>query len=207
MPYKALAYGVADRLSERAQQVGAVNTLSLAGAELCGDNTDVAGVDYAFEAAGLSRDDAVIVLGAGGASAAAQVALAGRELHVVARNPEAAAALVARIGSTASVIPWGDPIPPGVLVNATSLGMGGEILPDYMLGAATGLLDMAYADTPTRSVITMQDRGVPVADGLDMLVGQAIGCFEIWSGREVPALVFRRAAEAELESRAGGTAF
>lgn len=206
MPYKRLAYEVADRLSERARQVGAVNTLWLAGEELRGDNTDVDGVDYAFTAAGLSRDDAVIVLGAGGAAAAAQVALAGRELHVVARNPDAAAALVARTGSTARVIPWGDPIPQGILVNATALGMRGEILPDDMLGAATGLLDMAYADTPTRSVMAMQDRGVPVADGLDMLVGQAVGCFEIWSGRQVPALVFRHAAEAELESRAGGTA-
>lgn len=204
MPYKNLAAELADVLATRAQLVRAANTLYVSDGRLLGDNSDIAGVTYAFAAAALPVDDPTIVLGAGGAAAAALVALAGRNLYVVARRPDAARTLVDSIGSSAKVVEWGEPVPHGVIVNATSLGMRGEILPAEILSAATGLLDMAYADNPTRSVTELQDRGVPVADGLDMLVGQAVDCFEIWSGSKVPPTVFRRAAEAELRRRAEG---
>jgi shikimate dehydrogenase len=201
MPYKMVAHDVSDTLSKRAALVGAVNTLSVHEGRLTGDNTDVNGVVYAFNAAELPQHHPVIVLGAGGASAAAQVALADRELHVVARRPELAESMVARLKSGARVISWGDAVPSGVVVNATSLGMRGELLPEFALDAATGLLDMAYGDIPTRSVAILRDRGLPVADGLDMLVGQAVGCFRIWTGRDVEPMVFRGGAESELRRR------
>lgn len=201
MPYKMVAHDVSDVLSDRAALVGAVNTLSAQGGRLAGDNTDVDGVVYAFKAARLPEQDPIIVLGAGGASAAAQVALADRELHVVARRPELAESMVTRLKSGARVVSWGDEVPPGVVVNATSLGMRGELLPEFAVGAATGLLDMAYGNLPTRSVAAFHKRGLPVADGLDMLVGQAVGCFRIWTGQEIEPGIFRAGAESELRRR------
>lgn len=201
MPFKILAHNLSDALSGRAVRVGAVNTLSVSGGQLIGDNTDVDGVAYCFEQAALPVTDPVVILGAGGAAAAAQVALADRELYVVARRPEQARFVVDRLGSGAAVIPWGEAVPGGVIVNATSLGMRGELLPDWALDAASGLLDMAYGNAPTRSVAALRHDGIPVADGLDMLVGQAIGCFRIWTGEEVDSFVFRNAAETELHRR------
>ena len=201
MPFKILAHNVSDAVSPRAARVGAVNTLSVSRGQLTGDNTDVDGVAYAFKEAKLPEMDPVVILGAGGAAAAALAALAHRELYVVARRPEQARSVVVRLGSDAAVIPWDEAVPGGVIVNATSLGMGGELLPDWALAAATGLLDMAYGDAPTRSVAALRGDGVPVADGLDMLVGQAIGCFRIWTGQEVRPVVFRSAAETELQRR------
>jgi shikimate 5-dehydrogenase len=82
--------------------------------------------------------------------------------------------------------------------------MRGERLPERLTDLATGLLDMPYRDVPTPSVVLMRSRGLPVADGLDMLVGQAVASFEIWTGSEVDAAVLREAAEQELLKRAQG---
>jgi len=203
MPLKMAAYDVCDELSTRATRAGAVNTLFMRGSLLWGDNTDIAGIEFAWAEAGLPEEGPVVILGAGGAAAAAQVALAGRDVRVVARRPLAAQNVVDRVGVGASVIRWGEPVPPGVLVNATSLGMRGETLPAYLLDSATGILDMAYADVPTTAVAELESRGLPVADGLDMLVGQAVGSFLTWTGVEVGPDVFRTAAQGELRRRAG----
>ena len=202
MPYKRTALEVVDELSESAERVGAVNTIAVQTGSLVGDNTDVLGVLAAFAAAQLPESDPVVVLGAGGAAAAALVALADRRQYIVARDPDKARYTAARAGTAASVIPWGDHIPTGVVVNATSLGMQGESLPQEFTTSATGLLDMPYRNEPTPSVLLLRTRSVPVADGLDMLVGQAVASFEIWTGCTVGAEVLRRAAEEELLKRA-----
>ncbi|MCP4968292.1 MAG: shikimate dehydrogenase [bacterium] len=201
MPHKIVAYDVCDQISLPAARAGAVNTLSMQEGLLFGDNTDILGIRSAWEVGCLPIDLPVVILGAGGASAAAQVALEGHELYVVARRPEVAQTMVERVAVGAQVIAWGDPIPGGVLVNATSLGMGGETLPEYLLESAAGLLDMSYGDAETPSVAAIRNVGLPVADGLDMLVGQAVGSFAIWTGVDVDSSVFRSAALAELERR------
>lgn len=201
MPHKMVAYELCDELSPDAEQAGAVNTLAMQGKQLCGHNTDVLGIRSAWTLRGLPATGPVTILGAGGASAAAQVALRGREVYVSARRSEAAQKLVERVGTGAQVIGWDQSMPAGVVVNATSLGMRGETLPDYLLESATGLLDMSYGNAPTPAVSSLRVAGVPVADGLDMLVGQAVGSFAIWTGVDIDAGVFRTAAEHELANR------
>ncbi len=203
MPYKRDAFEIVDETTSQAARVGAVNTLFEDDGALFGDNTDVDGVRSAWAVAGLPTTGVVVILGAGGASAAAQVALADRPLYVVARRPRHAETVVNQVRGTARVIPWGDPIPSGVVINATSLGMNDERLPTSIMTAASGFLDMVYGDRPTRSVEFARERGIPVADGLDMLVGQAAASFRVWTNVEVEAAVFRRAAEQELLKRAG----
>ena len=201
MPHKLVALEMCDELSPLARAVGAINTLSVGAGSLVGSNTDVAGVRAAWAAADLPASTGVVVVGAGGAAGAALVALQEHELCVTARRRDVAAHLVDRIGSKARVIEWGAPVPSGVVVNATSLGMRGELLPDVFLDSATGLVDMPYGDAATRSVRVARMRGIPVADGLDMLVGQAVESFAIWTGVRVEGSVFRAAAEAELARR------
>jgi hypothetical protein len=62
MPYKQVALEMADELSDTAERVGAVNTLTAEAGSLLGANTDVDGVRAAFVAADLPRSDRVIVL-------------------------------------------------------------------------------------------------------------------------------------------------
>jgi shikimate dehydrogenase len=72
--------------------------------------------------------------------------------------------------------------------------MRGEMLPEWAL-TGTGLLDMVYAggDNPATSVIAA--RRLPVATGLDMLVGQAVPAFERWFGVAAPVEVMLAAAK------------
>ena len=92
-------------------------------------------------------------------------------------------------------MPWGAAIPGAVVVNATPMGMHGESLPPGLLEQSIGLLDMTYAVTPTPAVRLAAGLRLPVADGLSMLVGQAVLSFQLWTGRTAPVQAMRRAVE------------
>ena len=66
---------------------------------------------------------------------------------------------------------------------------------------ATGLFDMAYGGSPTPAVVEARDRGLPTSQGLDMLVGQALVAFRIWTGQEVDRNVMKQAAVEEIKRR------
>ncbi|MFQ5947948.1 MAG: shikimate dehydrogenase family protein [Acidimicrobiia bacterium] len=194
MPHKFLAARLADRLEGPAHRAEATNTLVRRGSRVAGHNTDVGGVRLAWEWAELPEEGPALVLGSGGAAAAALLALEGRPLSISARRPEAAAALLGRLGVVAQQVEWGRPKEAAVVVNATPLGMNGEALPEPVLTAAAGLLDMPYGSSETPAVVAGRRLGFPVADGLEVLVAQAALAFELWTGRPAPLDVMREAA-------------
>ncbi len=201
MPHKEAAAALCDRLAGSARRIGAVNTLVRVGSEVVGHTTDIDGVRLAWEWGGLPNDLPVLILGGGGAAAAAYVACDRRPIFVSTRRPESAEALIARLGGTAAVAPWGSGISGSVVVNATPLGMHGERLPDRVLAEAAGLLDMAYGAGTTPSVAAMSRRSLPVVDGVNMLLGQAVAAFRLWTGRRAPLAAMR-----EVLRRAGSDA-
>lgn len=197
MPHKGRAARLADRLSSDARRSGSVNTWTLeSGGRLTGHSTDVEGIRRAWERAGLPTGRPVLVIGAGGAAAAAMVALEGRELWCSARRAEATAGLADRVDVTFRVLPWGANLPGAVVVNATPLGMRGGELPSELLDASSGVFDMAYRSDrkETAAVRSMRERGSPASDGLAMLVAQAEASFEMWTGHRPPAGVMEAAA-------------
>ena len=138
---------------------------------------------YAFEQIGSA--DSVVVLGAGGAAAAALVAVhpAGHvDLAISTRNEGRARRLIEQLDLVARFVPWGEPVDGAVVVNATRIGMSGEHLPGGVLAAASGLIDMPYGHTATPAVAEAGRLGIPCSPGLDMLVGQAMAAFTIWTG-------------------------
>ena len=136
----------------------------------------------------------MLVLGTGGAAAAALVAFDGSRLYVAGRRPGAGPALAAAVGVAAAEVPWGRPLPGALVVNATPLGMEEEALPAGVVEEASGLIDLPYGAGPTPAVAEARRRGLPVAGGLEVLVAQAALSFRIWTGREAAVEVMRRAA-------------
>ena len=195
MPHKELAARLADRLSPTAVRAGAVNTLVHANG-IVGHNTDVAGIRAAWSEAQLDEAAPVRILGTGGAAAAALLALEGRQLVVSGRRPEAASALLERVGVDATVVDWASVQSGSVLVNATPLGMGGESLPPQLLDGIAGLFDMAYGPMPTPAVAAVRREGLPYADGPAMLLYQAGAAFELWTGFTAPIAAMRSALPA-----------
>lgn len=194
MPHKSLACELVDRIDGDATLASSVNTLLRTGTEVVGMSTDIPAIRAEWQRKSLP-DSSVLILGAGGAAAAALVALTGMEVFVSARHPSNLENLRQRLGIAFEVVPWATPVPGVALVNATPLGMNGESLPPGLLAGAEGLFDMAYGALPTPAVIGAKTLGQPVVDGLDMLVAQAGLSFEAWTGYSAPRKAMRKAVQ------------
>lgn len=195
MPHKRNAFTAADVIDDAVVRLGAINTLVVSEGGLAGFNTDIDGVRYALSRLGVPTDTPVHVLGSGGAAAAAIVAAeADRRVSMSGRSQQRTVELRTKLACEATVVHWGD-VPEGVVViNATPLGMHGERLPPGIVESSIGFIDMAYGDAPTPSISEAEHAGIPHADGLVMLAGQAAGAFKIFTGTEVPVDIMESAA-------------
>lgn len=196
MPLKDVAFAECGVQSASAERTRAVNTITFTDSVLIGDNTDVDGVAFAAESLGLPDDLPVTVLGSGGAARAALVAMEDRRVHIVARTHEKGSQALGVSGVDGTVGTWDEGIPESLVINATPIGMNPQAggLPESVLQGALGLVDMAYGHGQTRAVAAMSATGRPVADGITMLVGQAVRAFEIFTGKPAPLDVMMQAA-------------
>jgi shikimate dehydrogenase len=194
IPHKerALLLSVPD---ERAKAVGAANTLWYQGDTLYATNTDIEGFLNNLDASAPGWDAVTdaLVLGAGGASRAVLFGLIERgiaRVHLANRTMARAQALADQFGPQIIPVPWekiGDILPrAGLLVNTTPLGTKGQpplaievgLLPPHAVVA-----DLVYVPLQTPLLDAAQARGLKTADGLGMLLHQAVRGFELWFGQ------------------------
>lgn len=210
MPHKADVADGCDDLSADAAALGAVNTVVIRpdGTAL-GDSTDGAGFLAAVADDGIAlAARRVLVLGAGGAARAVVLALgrAGASVTVAARKLEAAKVAAAlapdggavRLADAAGLCPSHD-----VVVNATPLGMAGELPPldPLLLGPAHAVVDLVYHPAETPLLAAARSRGATTQNGVPMLVHQAARSFTLWTGVEAPVDAMAAAARAALAAR------
>lgn len=189
VPFKELAYEMADELSERAQAAGAVNTLILLeNGRVRGDNTDGAGLVHDLLRHLDLQNKKIVILGAGGAARGAILPLLAQQpesLIIVNRTHEKAVALAAKFGVQAATFAETANWAADVVINSTSSGLTGE-LPDVsasLLAGAQLVYDMVYGEKAARFLQYARDCGAAqVVDGLGMLVGQAAESFRLWRG-------------------------
>jgi len=194
LPHKeaALALSVPD---ERAKAVGAANTLWLEGGALRSTNTDVEGFLANLDSSVPGWDHelkSALVLGAGGGARAIVFALLERgvgAVYVANRTFERANALRERFGKNVHPVRWeemtGRFAELGLLVNTTSLGMIGQPplqLELHALPASAVVADLVYVPLQTPLLASAREHGLRVADGLGMLLHQAVRGFSLWFG-------------------------
>ena len=195
----------------RAKAVGAANTLWFADGELRATNTDVEGFINNLDASapGWDRVDEALVLGAGGSSRAVVFGLLERgikHVHLANRTIARAEALARQFGPSVHPLPWDaldDVLPRAkLLVNTTSLGMHGQPPLDVdvtRLPQAAVVADLVYVPLVTPLLAAAKARGLKTADGLGMLLHQAVRGFELWFGRRPEVTTELRAlVEADL---------
>jgi shikimate dehydrogenase len=210
VPHKERVCPLLDEIDPQARLIGAVNTVVNRQGRLIGYNTDGIGflrslaLDLDFNPANRR----IFLLGAGGACRAALVALAQAgvgSIVVANRTPERAAALVEEFRpvfsgtsfagcsltkeSLVTHLPEID-----LLVNTSSLGLGGESLADFpwgMLPAFAMVYDMVYGFEPTPLLREAVARGHAGADGLGMLAAQGEEGFRLWTGQVPPSGVMK----------------
>lgn len=194
IPHKERALALS-KPDARALSVGAANTLWYEGGELRSTNTDIEGFINNLDACAPGWDAApdALVLGAGGASRAVVFGLLERgikRVHLANRTIDRARALADQFGGSVHPVAWdaiGDLLPrAGLLVNTTSLGMHGQ--PSLELDASrlpshAVVADLVYVPLETPLLAAARARGLKVADGLGMLLHQAVRGFELWFGQ------------------------
>jgi shikimate dehydrogenase len=210
LPHKerALALTVPDA---RARAVGAANTLWYEAGELRSTNTDIEGFINNLDASakGWDNTDDALVLGAGGSSRAVVYGLIERgiqRVHLANRTMERARALADQFGPAVHSVAWeklGELLPrAGLLVNTTSLGMHGQPALDVdvsLLPQSAIVADLVYVPLETALLKASRARGLKTADGLGMLLHQAVRGFELWFGQRPEVTAELRAlVEADL---------
>lgn len=213
IPHKerALALSIPD---ERARAVGAANTLWYESGELRSTNTDIEGFVGNLDASapGWATAGEALVLGAGGSSRAVIFGLLERgiqRVHLANRTLERAQALADQFGSRVTPVSWselGGVLPTaGLLVNTTSLGMHGQPPLDLDIAPLSPqaiVADLVYVPLETALLKAARARGLKTADGLGMLLHQAVRGFELWFGQRPEVTPELRAlVEVDLQGR------
>ena len=183
IPYKRDVMAYCDVIDEGAASIGSVNTLvRKADGKLYGYNTDIYGFLYMTRRAGVKLEGKkVMVLGSGGASltvqAAARMAKA-REVVVISRTGADNYGNLERHEDTE------------ILVNTTPVGMWPEMNSQAVdlerLPGLEAVLDVIYNPTRTDLLLQAAELGLRRADGLSMLVEQAVVAEERFFDKEIP---------------------
>lgn len=210
IPHKQAALALADEASDGARAIGAANTLTFAAdGSIAAANTDAPGLIAALERS--PRGLRAVVLGAGGSARAAAWALreAGAAEVLIWNRTAARGQALARDLGVGSVR---EPPPADLLVNCTSVGLhAGAIersatedealnqlgLTFDQVGKYSYVVDFVYRSGSTQLLAAARAHGLPTLDGLEILVAQGALSFELWTGRQAPVDVMRRAVREE----------
>ena len=149
----------------------------------------------------------VVILGAGGAARAAALALvqAGAKVTVLARKPAQAAAVAKDTGGAAGDLARLPDHEWDVLINATPIGSAslpsGSPVPAAHLRRGAVVFDMVYEPLETPLLRDAARAGCVTIDGLQMLLAQAAGQFEAWTGWKAPEEAMKSAALVAIQER------
>jgi shikimate dehydrogenase len=200
---------------EKARGIGAANALWFADGTLRSTNTDVHGFLSNLDAATPGWDrglETAVVLGAGGGARAVVYGLLQREVqrvYVINRTRDRAEALQKQFGQRVRPAGWDETTGllggAGLLVNTTTLGMTGQPPLDINLRCPASLVvaDIVYNPLVTKLLAAARERGLRTADGLGMLLHQAVRGFELWFGiRPEVTPELRALVEADLLAHA-----
>lgn len=214
-PCKQAVIPLLDSLSDEAQAMGAVNTVVFKDGLAIGHNTDGSGWRWGLErqlpGAGLSR---VVLLGAGGAGSAiahAALRMGVQQLVLVDSDTTRANALADRLnalypGRRASFTTDTAAALQGAsgLVHATPTGMDklpGLPLDPAWLRSDLWVSEIVYFPLQTALLKTAAALGCKVSNGAGMAVGQAVGAFRHFTGREPDPVRMQTHMQRLLRSR------
>ena len=201
VPFKLEAFAMASRLTERAQDAGAVNTLIFDGDGLIGDNTDGVGlVRDITQNIGVSfASKRVLLIGAGGASEGVLHPILAEKpalLIITNRTLDKALNMVKRVEARddmvfVSINAYAFDDLEGqqfdIVINATSAGLSDSHLPlpNSIFAPNALAYDMMYGRTTPFMAFALQ-QGAVVFGGLGMLIEQAAEAFSVWRGIRPP---------------------
>ncbi|QUH20669.1 shikimate dehydrogenase [Alkaliphilus sp. B6464] len=201
-PHKIEVINYLDEVSKEARLIGAVNTIKNENGKLIGYNTDGSGFIYGLAQDGIEiKNKTICLFGAGGSAKSIAISLclkADCEVIICNRNIEKAEEILYIVnnnnknflGKVTQVVTPNDLKLENVdiLVNCTPVGMGklkGLVPFEDKLKLHKNMIvyDLIYNPYETPLLKVARSQGLTTYNGLNMLVGQAILAFEIWTGK------------------------
>lgn len=221
VPHKERIIRHLDSVSADAKATGAVNTLVPRRGGLHGENTDVIGFQRALAEAGVDvAGRRILLLGAGGAARAVLTALRqgkAESVTIANRTPRRATQLAQSFKAprfrcevaTLSEIATGEGAARfDLVVNSTSLGLSGE--PFLALPfAAYSTSTVFYELIPRRETGFLAGARAArhkAIDGLGMLLHQGAAALEIWTDKDAPIEIMRKALNRAVAKRSASKA-
>ncbi|WP_459611711.1 shikimate dehydrogenase [Corynebacterium urogenitale] len=215
MPGKAAALELSDVATERATRIGSANTLVRHEDGWLSDNTDVDGVTACLEYIAQSGSvrfagSSAVVVGNGGTArpAVAALAAAGVEKITVLARSERALNLQSLVTEFGIKFAWkrlDDSAISDICAEASSVistipaHSAEPVVPALI--RAESIIDVIYDPYPTPLLKAAAERGLPHADGLRMLAGQAERQFEFFTGQRPPeGLLLKTVMESRQQS-------
>jgi shikimate 5-dehydrogenase len=204
VPHKEKIMQHLDWIAPAAEKIGAVNTVHVKDGRYCGYNTDITGYMKAFNDAFGTKCRRVLILGAGGAAKAVHRAHAdnGDEVTVIARRRESFESFkTADFNGVLNTEFTGGAY--DAVINATPLGLKGEdVFEAFQLDTSfitddTAGMDLIYNPAVTPFMNYFNNN----ANGLGMLVNQALDAFEIWTGKQGSNKAVQAALQQDMEER------
>ena len=212
IPHKIRIMDCLDTIDPLAQAIGAVNTVTIRNGRTTGYNTDGIGFAHSLEAAGEPsvKNKSVLILGAGGAARAIAMTLAdqGATRIVICNRTESKASTLSRDVNQqgrecATAIPM-DAVTmtnalrdTDILINTTSIGMHPQDqqspIANHLIQSHLVVCDIVYNPPLTHLLKMAQEKGCRIVRGIGMLLYQGAASFQLWTGRDAPVDIMRRA--------------
>jgi shikimate dehydrogenase len=221
VPYKQTVIPYLDAVSEEASSIGAVNTIVNNNGRLEGYNTDAFGV-FASLLPFKERIEKkeIVILGAGGGARSAIYIIAKHfspySITIVNRTIQNAAAVAVEFEKKFAAIRFSGIAPDAeasktvdraaLIVNTTTVGMkpNENILPlpvSSVLKNSHIVFDIIYNPLETMLLKKAKEAGATTISGMEMLLGQGVKAFELFTGNDFPVEVAREAVLKELKGR------
>jgi shikimate dehydrogenase len=219
MPHKNSVTMFLDEADASVRFLHAANTILNQDGRLRGFNTDGVGAVKALKGNGIEiSGKKVLLLGAGGAAKAIAFTLAREvdELCILNRDAPKARELVSILE------PWGKKIVADeltanqireqlqnsdLLINATSVGMAPNthesLVNPHWLKPGLSVMDIVYNPVETKLIRDAKAADCKTVNGVEMLLYQGAGSFEIWMGCKAPVDVMRAALLEKLSGTGG----
>jgi shikimate dehydrogenase len=205
MPFKSAVIPFLDRLDTAAETIGAVNTIDNREGILTGYNTDYIGALRALQEVNDLRGKRVVLLGAGGAARAIGYGLvtAGATVDVYNRSIDKAAKLAEdlglNVGGTLEQLNAARNY--DILINSTSIGFKSPHdtpTSKSVLGNIPVVMDAVFLPVKTRLLEDAEIAGCTTISGVRMLLHQACGQVELYTGHDAPLKVMEQVIEKEM---------
>ena len=206
IPHKIDIIKFLDELDENSKLIGASNTVTNHNDTLTGFNTDMEGfLEPILQREIEIKNTNVLLFGAGGAARAIAVGFAkqnAKKITIVNRtidNAKELADLTKKLGLNSEVTTMKNFVDTNTkydfIINSTSIGMNNEDFPiqQELIDEKSVIYDIVYKPINTSLIKMAKKSNSTIIYGYEMLLGQAVKSFEIWTDKKAPYDAMKKA--------------